>query len=68
MLILRNWPFARRSYIFKTDYIQKYFEKQPWYTADKEYQVDTKGLTLAETQWIKGIEEIWNKKAGISKD
>lgn len=46
--ILRNLPFARRGYIFKTPEIQAYYERQPWYLADPSYVPDVGKLTETE--------------------
>lgn len=53
--ILRNLPYARRGYIFKTPEIQKYYEQMPWYMPDPSYQVDLSKLTKAEQDWMKKI-------------
>jgi hypothetical protein len=50
--ILKNLPFARRGYIFKTPELQAYFEKQPWYKKDEKYEPALTGLTQKEQAWL----------------
>ncbi|MFT6244744.1 MAG: hypothetical protein ACJA0U_001028 [Salibacteraceae bacterium] len=53
-LILRNLPFARRGYIFKTKKLQEYYENVSWYIPDPNYIPVVAKLTDDE---IKLIEE-----------
>jgi hypothetical protein len=53
--ILRNLPFARRGYIFKTPDIQQYYEKMDWYMPNPSYQADLSKLTKIEQDWLKKI-------------
>lgn len=53
--ILRNLPFARRGYIFKTDFIQKYYESLSWYSPDPDYDPVVDQLTPDEVRWVKTI-------------
>ncbi|WP_282080932.1 YARHG domain-containing protein [Aquimarina algiphila] len=51
--ILRNLPYARRGYVFKTDFIQAYYQKQSWYTKNPTYVAELEPLTKAEKNWLK---------------
>ncbi len=50
--ILKNLPFARRGYIFKTKELQEYFEKQNWYIPDANYEAKVESLSEIEKEWI----------------
>ena len=50
--VLRNYPFARRGYMFKTELIQKYFESLEWYVPDENYTANIDGLTDKEKKWL----------------
>lgn len=50
--ILKNLPFARRGYVFKSPELQSYFEKQPWYKKDEKYQPVLAELTQKEQAWL----------------
>ena len=54
--IIKNLPYARRGYLFKTDYIASFYKKTPWYKEDKNYKADYKSLTRDEKEWLKNIE------------
>jgi hypothetical protein len=53
--ILKNLPFARRGYIFKSSELQSYFEKQPWYKKDEKYEPVLAELTQKEQAWLKKL-------------
>lgn len=53
--ILKNWPYARRGYVFQSQKIQSYFEKMPWYRRDPEYVADFAKLSPEEKKWIKSL-------------
>ena len=55
--ILKNLPYARRGYKFKTNYIASFYKKIPWYKEDKNYKADYNKLTQKEKDWLKEIEE-----------
>ncbi len=55
--ILRNLPFARRGYVFKTPLIQQYYEKQEWYTANSKYKANINLLTDTEQKWLKTLKQ-----------
>lgn len=55
--ILRNLPFARRGYIFKTEFIQAYYEKQAWYLPNPGYRSSEHDLTVDEKEWLKLVNE-----------
>lgn len=48
--ILRNLPFARRGYVFKSPEIQAYYTRQPWYIPDPSYTPVESALTPQERQ------------------
>lgn len=50
--ILKNLPFARRGYVFKSPELQSYFEKQPWYKKDEQYKPVFAELTAKEQAWL----------------
>lgn len=61
--ILRNLPFARRGYVFKTEFIQQYYESLIWYTADSTYIPHTDHLTSDELSWLQSIRKTkWLEK------
>jgi hypothetical protein len=50
--ILKNLPFARRGFVFKSKDLSSYFEKIDWYIADPNYVPDLKTLHPLEKQWL----------------
>jgi YARHG domain len=48
--ILRNLPFARRGYVFKSPEIQAYYARQPWYIPDPTYVPVEAALTKKEQE------------------
>ncbi len=51
--VLRNLPFARRGFVFKTTEIQKYYETMvDWYIPDTNYTGTLESLTQEEKDWI----------------
>jgi hypothetical protein len=50
--ILRNLPYARRGFVFKTPEIQAYYEKQKWYSPIPSYVSTENDLTEQETNWL----------------
>jgi hypothetical protein len=50
--ILRNLPYARRGFVFKTPEIQAYYEKQKWYTPNPSYRSNEADLTEFEKNWL----------------
>jgi hypothetical protein len=53
--ILKNLPFARRGYIFKSPELKAYYEKQNWYDPDATYVPDLSQLTTSEQEWFKRV-------------
>ena len=53
--ILKNLPFARRGYIFKSPELKAYYSQQNWYYPDSTYIPDLKQLTNVEQEWFKKI-------------
>jgi len=51
--IVRNLPFARRGYVFKSAEIQAYYERQPWYIRDPGYTPVVGELTAEEQKLLK---------------
>ncbi|MFT4523353.1 MAG: hypothetical protein ACI8ZN_002306 [Bacteroidia bacterium] len=49
---LRNLPFARRGYVFKSQKLQTYFEGMEWYWPDPNYTAKLESLTLVEQAWV----------------
>lgn len=50
--ILRNYPFARRGYVFKNEMIQKYYESLDWYVSNAQYSANVDELTEKEKKWL----------------
>jgi hypothetical protein len=50
--ILRNLPYARRGFVFKTPEIQAYYEKQKWYNPIPSYISTENDLTEQEINWL----------------
>lgn len=48
--IVRNLPFARRGYVFKSPEIQAYYSRQPWYIPDPAYVPVMAQLTREEQE------------------
>lgn len=55
--ILRNLPYARRGYVFNTDFIQQYYETMPWYQRDEGAGMPA--ITEEELEWIEKLDEAW---------
>lgn len=55
--ILRNLPYARRGYMFKTPAIQEYYEGMPWYLPDPDYQANPELLSEEEQEWLKELKK-----------
>ncbi|WP_293914977.1 MULTISPECIES: YARHG domain-containing protein [unclassified Sphingobacterium] len=53
--ILRNLPFARRGYVFKSKDLKDYYSNIDWYTADPKYIPEPKNLTPEEQKWLKEL-------------
>ncbi|MES1250339.1 MAG: YARHG domain-containing protein [Chitinophaga rupis] len=50
--IVRNLPFARRGYVFKSPEIQAYYAGQPWYIPDLSYTPVVGQLTRKEQELL----------------
>lgn len=50
--ILRNLPFAKRGYIFKTKALQQFYESTDWYLPNPAYKAEPEKLPQAEQIWI----------------
>ena len=55
--ILKNLPYARRGYNFKTKVIANYYKAMPWYKVDKKYKANYNKLTKNEQKWLNSIEK-----------
>jgi hypothetical protein len=55
--ILRNLPYARRGYDFKTTFIQDYYQSQPWYQPNPIYEAKRTDLLPEELEWLKQVNE-----------
>ncbi|WNJ19041.1 YARHG domain-containing protein [Pontibacter sp. G13] len=53
--ILRNLPYARRGYIFKTPVIQQYYERMEWYVPNPDYEAKLDDLEESELKWLKAL-------------
>lgn len=51
-LILRNYPFARKGYVFKNPQLKAYYEKQAWYIPDPAYTGERSTLSPEELKWL----------------
>lgn len=50
--LLKNLPFARRGYVFKTEDLNAAFRKMDWYIPNPNYEPDIEILTDHEKKWI----------------
>lgn len=50
--ILRNLPYAARGYMFKTSYIQHYYDGMDWYKPNPDYVFNLNELTPEEKDWL----------------
>lgn len=50
--IFRNYPFARRGYIFSSPELNNYFSNQYWYEPDPDYKANLSDLPVQEQQWV----------------
>jgi len=55
--ILRNLPFARRGYIFKSSDLQSFFEKQEWYLSNPNYLPSVNDLSGEEKEFLTQLEK-----------
>lgn len=53
--ILKNLPYARRGYVFKTKELQDYFSKMSWYSPDPSYIATLSELTDEEQKWLEEL-------------
>ncbi|SHE52905.1 YARHG domain-containing protein [Pedobacter caeni] len=51
--ILKNLPFARRGYVFKSVDLKKYYEQMDWYIPNPSYVADLQTITQIEKDWLK---------------
>lgn len=55
--ILRNLPFARRGYVFKTKALSDFYYEQDWYIPNPNYTPDVGLLTEVERDWFEKYEK-----------
>ncbi len=55
-LILRNYPFARKGYVFKNPRLKAFYEKQAWYIPDSSYTGERMSLSPEELKWLNYFE------------
>ncbi len=56
--LMRNEIFARHGYIFKTDAMNRYFSRQPWYRPQSDNVIDRLSpIELANVTTIKAAEK-----------
>jgi hypothetical protein len=53
--ILKNLPFARRGYVFKTPDLKAYYEQQRWYFPEPTYTPALDKITRKEQEWLKKL-------------
>lgn len=49
--ILRNLPYAKRGYIFKSNALMKFYKSQNWYHPNTQYIAKLSDLTNPEKSW-----------------
>lgn len=59
--VLRNYPFARRGYVFSNPKLQAYYDHQPWYIEDLNYKADFTKLDKFEREYIQELDSYKNK-------
>lgn len=52
MKVLKNYPFAKKGYVFKNKELQSYFERQSWYTPNDSYKASLDSLSEEESEWV----------------
>lgn len=55
--IMKNLPFAKRGYVFKSKDLQDYFESTEWYIPDPAYVADMTKFPASEQNWV----QFWMK-------
>jgi hypothetical protein len=53
--VLRNLPYARRGYIFKSPDLKAFYEKVEWYMPDPNYIPDANKLLPSEAAFLKRL-------------
>lgn len=56
--MLKNLPYAKQGYVFKTDQLQLYFQNQHWYKKNPKYQATISTLSQKEQAWLKKIKAL----------
>ena len=54
--VLRNFPFARRGYVFKDSKLQAYYQAQSWYVPDASYKPSINNLLASEAKFIESLD------------
>jgi hypothetical protein len=55
LVILKNLPYAKRGYVFKTYYLVYFFKTRTWYIPTAKYKSSFSGLPKDEQAWIEKI-------------
>jgi len=50
--VLRNLPFARRGYVFKSPELQTFYENLDWYIPNPNYSPDVEIMHQNEKEWL----------------
>lgn len=50
--VIRNWPFARRGYVFKDEDLNAFYRAFDWYMPDPNYVATMESLSEEEKQWV----------------
>lgn len=54
--VLKNLPFARRGYVFKSQDLKDFYSKVDWYIPNPSYIPLVENLTESEKEWLKKFE------------
>ena len=50
--VLRNFPFAKRGYVFKNRKLRNYYRRCDWYEPDESLSVTANDLSIKEFEWM----------------
>lgn len=53
--VLRNLLYAKRGYVFKTAFIQRYYESMEWYVPNPAYKINLNEFTKQEIKWLEEL-------------
>jgi len=60
--ILRNLPYAKRGYVFKSHELNSFFMAQPWYKKRPQYKAKYETLEKNEQEWINKVKAMKRSK------